>query len=72
MCSTRIAFQVGDGDLVACGDDEDLLEASSPVDHVLDLVQHEDAVAGQLLDGRRDLGSNAGAGLSVRLRRRIS
>ena len=45
-----LAFEVGDGDLVAVGDDEDLLEAASPVDHVLDLVQHEDAGAGQLLD----------------------
>jgi hypothetical protein len=37
------AVEVGDGDLVAGGDDEDLLEASSPVDRVLDFVQQEDA-----------------------------
>src|SRR5262245_40960516 len=49
-----LAVEVGDGDLVAglvaVGDDEDLLEASSPVDHVLDLVQVEGAVGGQRLD----------------------
>jgi hypothetical protein len=46
--------KIGDGDLVAGlvagGDDEDLLEASSSVDHVLDLVQVEGAVGGQCLD----------------------
>ena len=49
-----LALQVGDGDcvagLVAVGDDEDLLEASSPVDLVLDFVQVEHAAAGQRLD----------------------
>ena len=35
---------------VAGADDEDVLEASSSVDHVVDLVEHEDAVAGQFLD----------------------
>lgn len=54
-----LAFQVGDGDVA-----EDLLETLSPVDHVLDPVQVEQAVAGQLLDdgvGGRSAGSGAGA-----------
>lgn len=49
-----LALQVADGDrvggLVAVGDDEDLVEASPSVDHVLDLVQVEGAVGGQRLD----------------------
>ena len=45
-----LAVQVGDGDLVAGGDDQDPLEPASSVDLVVDLVQHESPGAGQLLD----------------------
>ena len=53
-----LAVEVGDGDLVAVGDDEDLLEAVLSADHVGDPGQAEGAGGGQLPD--------AGAGGQVR------
>lgn len=46
-----LAFEVGDGDLVALDDDQDVLEAVASVDLVGDPGQHECPGAGQLSHG---------------------
>ncbi|WP_309648880.1 hypothetical protein [Nocardioides sp.] len=63
-----LAVQVGDGDLVAVGDDQDLYEAVRRAEHVLDLVQRQRASNGQVLRGRA-FGAIAGHGLRGRPRR---
>ena len=47
MFDENLAFQVGDGDRVAVGDDQDLLESASSVDLVADASEPECAGGGQ-------------------------
>lgn len=46
-----LAFKVGDGDLDAIDDDQDLLESVPSIDLVMDCAQRQGAGAGQLSDG---------------------
>ena len=51
MFDEYLAFEVGDGDVVAVDDEEDLLEAVLPADLIGDVGQGEGAGAAQLPDG---------------------
>lgn len=73
MLDEDLAIEVDDGDLLAVGDDEDLLEAVLSADHVGTACALISSVSFDGLDlGRLDLGSSTAAGPSALTRLRNS